>query len=156
MDEDRLIENGSPSNSNADEGFGGDTSEPFSVSKLFSDAMPAYLAMGMSYEDYWHGPAELTVATRKAFEIKVKQTNQEAWLLGQYVMCALDCTVGNMFRKNRSQLSSYPKEPFPLTQEEFEEAERRKKKEKFEKMKADMIKWAKNSQNKAKPSEIQE
>lgn len=40
--------------------------------------------------------------------------NQEMWIQGLYIKAALDCTVGNMFKKTSAKPIEYPKEPYPF------------------------------------------
>ena len=44
-------------------------------------------------------------------------------MLGQYMMSAIQATVGNMFLKKGAPPVKYVTEPFPLTQEERDERE---------------------------------
>lgn len=95
---------------------------------------PYYLAVGMSYEQFWDGPSELTIAYRRADEIKKRRVNEELWLAGIYTAEALASTVGNMFSKGRKH--EYPTEPKPITVNEMRERQEREQKAKMEQIKA--------------------
>lgn len=110
------------------------TDQPkLSYTQIFEDIAPYYLAMGMPYNLFWHGPVEAARAYRKADEIRRKRANEELWLSGTYMADALLSTVGNMFSKKKF---TYPAEPKPITQSEIEERREREKREKAEKIKA--------------------
>lgn len=95
---------------------------------------PAYLAMGMTYELFWHGDPDLVKAYRTADRIRRRRRNEELWLEGIYVTEALSSTVGNMFAKGAKH--QYPSEPFPITLEEQQERVERDRKARMERMKA--------------------
>ena len=93
-----------------------------------------YLAMGMTYEQFWDGDANLTVVYREADEIRRRRRNQELWLEGVYMVEALSATVGNMFTKGTKH--QYPSEPLPITVAEQQERKEREEKAKMERIKA--------------------
>lgn len=85
-----------------------------SVSFVFEDQCPYYMAMGMSYELYWEGPAEAVKAFRKADRLKQERENVNAWLQGAYIYKVMEdlACVYNPFSKGRPK--GYVKEPFDL------------------------------------------
>ena len=93
-----------------------------------------YLAMGMTYEQFWNDDPVLVKAYRKADDIRRKRENTALWLQGIYVAEALSATVGNMFSKG--QKHQYPAEPFPISQAEHEERVEREQKARMERIKA--------------------
>ena len=95
---------------------------------------PAYLAMGMTYEQFWDGDPDLVKAYRTADRIRRRRRNEELWLEGIYMVEALSSTVGNMFAKGAQH--KYPEEPFPITQEEVREREEREQRARMERIKA--------------------
>lgn len=88
----------------------------------------------MTYEQFWHDPPELTVAYRRADEIKKRRVNEELWLAGIYTAEALASTVGNMFSKGEKY--HYPSEPKPITVSEARERQEREQKARMEQIKA--------------------
>ena len=50
----------------------------------FNKVFPYYLAIGMTYEQFWEQDCELVIYYRKAAEIKQSLQNQQAWLQGAY------------------------------------------------------------------------
>lgn len=102
--------------------------------EVFETSFPYYLAMGMSYEQFWLDDPALTKMYRKADEIRRRRMNEELWLAGIYVAEALSATVGNMFSKG--QKYHYPAEPKPITRDEIEERKERERRQRMEKIKA--------------------
>ena len=105
--------------------------------EFFDEMFPAYLAMGMTWTQFWIDEPELTVAYRKSEMIKRRRKNEELWLEGIYVAEALSATVGNMFTKG--QKHQYPAEPFPITADEQQERREREERNRMERMKAAFI-----------------
>ena len=110
------------------------TSPPKSFTEFFELACPVYMAMGMTYEQFWDGDVRLVKAYREADAIRRRRKNEELWLEGVYMAEALSATVGNMFSKGNKH--QYPSEPIPITVEEQEARREREEKAKMERMKA--------------------
>ena len=102
--------------------------------EIFEEVFPYYLAMGMTYEQFWIDEPKLTVFYRKADEIRKRRMNEELWLNGIYTAEALASTVGNMFAKGEKH--KYPSEPKPITLADVEERKVREQKLREEKIKA--------------------
>ena len=86
--------------------------------RIFWDAYPAYLAMGMSSDDYWNGDAQMCVAYRKAREEKMRLDDAMLWRQGLYIYHAL-CEVAPYFNSLKPQKPhDYLKEPFGFIKEE--------------------------------------
>jgi hypothetical protein len=113
------------------------TSPPKKFTEYFEELFPAYLAIGMTWTQFWMDEPELAIAYRKADAIKKRRKNEELWLEGMYVAEALRATVGNMFSKG--QKYPYPAEPFPITADEQRERREREEKARMERMKAAFI-----------------
>ena len=56
---------------------------------VFWTALPTYLAMGMTPEEFWHGEPRLAVAYRESFEIRREMQFAREWRLGIYMMRAV-------------------------------------------------------------------
>ncbi len=110
------------------------TSPPKSFTEFFELACPIYMAMGMTYEQFWDGDVRLVKAYREADAIRRRRKNEELWLEGVYMAEALSATVGNMFSKGNKH--QYPSEPIPITVEEQKARREREEKAKMERMKA--------------------
>lgn len=105
------------------------------ISETFNEVLPYYLSIGMTYDQFWYGEADLVVYYRKANNIKREYDNQQAWLLGAYVYNAVSVSLANSFGSGKGH--SYLKEPFPISYEEIEE----RKKSKEEEAKAQAKAW---------------
>ena len=118
-------------------GDGEITSPSKTFTEFFEELFPIYLAMGMTWTQFWLDAPELAIAYRKAEAIKKRRKNEELWLEGVYMAEALRATVGNMFSKG--QKYPYPAEPFPITAAEQQERREREEKARMERMKAAFI-----------------
>jgi len=104
-----------------------DDSEPKSLAEIFTDAFPYYLAMGMTYDEFWRGSPSLVRAYRKASEIKRANRNWEMWQQGRYIFEAVRCApllVGFPDKGYKAPSGAgYPEMPYPLTEQEAKERE---------------------------------
>ena len=77
---------------------------------------PYYLSIGMTYELYWQGPAELVRAYREAEKMRNDTRNAEMWLQGMYIYEAL-CDAAPIFRdfvKKGTKPRPYPSRQYDL------------------------------------------
>lgn len=112
-----------------------EASPPFTYAKKFHEAFPQYLAIGMTYEQFWDGDCTLVVDYRKAEEIRNRKLNQEMWLQGMYFYEAL-CDVAPIIRafgKKGTRPHKYPSEPYSLTEKERKATNERKERQVFNK-----------------------
>ena len=112
----------------------GPVTSPQSFTDIFEAVCPLYMAMGMTYEQFWNGEVEMAAAYRKADQIRRRRINEELWLEGIYMADALSVTVGNMFSKGAKH--QYPSEPLPITEAEQQERREREQKARMERVKA--------------------
>ena len=115
-----------------------DASPPLSYSEQFHKVFPMYLAMGMTYEQFWDGDSILVVDYRKADEIRNDKLNQQLWLQGMYIYEAL-CDVAPILRafpKKGTKPHKYPAEPYAISQKERKQKSEQKEKLVAEKGKA--------------------
>ena len=124
-----------------------------SYTEIFIDVFPEYLAMGMSYEQFWHGPAWLAASYRKAHEARHKEEEFGRWRQGMYFYDALVkvAPVMRAFTKRHVEPGKYPEEPWPISPQEAKERERAKKIAQFKRMLATMNK--ESEANKKKQAE---
>ena len=61
-------------------------SPPKSFTEFFELACPIYMAMGMTYEQFWDGDPDLVRAYRSADQIRRRRRNEEMWLEGIYMV----------------------------------------------------------------------
>lgn len=74
----------------------------------------------MSYEEYWFKDPWLTEDYRKAWELKQKADNYNAWLQGLYNYKAVGVVLYNSFKEKGKKAENYFDKPV-----EFKEEERR-------------------------------
>lgn len=90
------------------------------------------MSMGMTYDEFWHGPPSLVRAYRKAYDMKRHERNHEMWLMGRYVFDALRCAplaVG--FVDKTAKSGNYPDRPYPLSEQEAEAQNQQHEEENF-------------------------
>ena len=85
-----------------------------SVSEVFREAFPYYMAMGMTYEQYWEMDSSLVIAYRKADRIRAERENYSAWLQGRYVYDALCCAspIFHDLAKPGTKAKPYMEKPY--------------------------------------------
>lgn len=123
-----------------------------SHSEIFYEHFPYYLAMGMTKDEYWNGNAYLAEAYRKAYSLKQKDVNQQAWLQGAYFYEALldAAPVINALSK-KTEPFPYKSEPYSLEKQKKKtqaEIERENQRAKYNSMLEQMKLWAAQSKNK--------
>jgi len=70
----------------------------------------------MSYEQFYDQDVELTRFYRKAYEMQETRHNSHMWLQGMYIYDAISTSLYNVFcRKSGQQASTYPPQPYSLT-----------------------------------------
>ena len=109
--------------------------------EYFEKAFPQYLAMGMTYDEYWNQDCLLTKYFREADKIKTERKNAELWLQGRYfyeAICAAS-PILHAFAKRGTRPHNYMDAPFPLTENESEERKEREAETKYNAMRAKMI-----------------
>ena len=93
------------------------TTQDKSHTEIFEECFPFYLAIGMSYEQYWEGDPKLTQYYRKAYLIKQEEINNNAWLQGMYIYDAMSTALFNALRglgKSKPPAKDYAKQPYEL------------------------------------------
>ena len=93
---------------------------------MFNEAFPQYLAIGMTYDEYWNGDNCLPRYYRKKHKLQRAEANHMAWMQGAYVYEAiLACAPTlNALSKNKEPVP-YRDAPIPLTHADaMREAER--------------------------------
>ena len=97
--------------------------------EIFEEAFPFYLAIGMSYAEYWEGDPKLAQYYRKAYRIKQEEINNNAWLQGMYIYDAVSTALHNALRgfgKQKPPAKDYAKQPYELNNKVKTEAEKAK------------------------------
>lgn len=97
--------------------------------EIFEECFPFYIAIGMSFAEYWEGDPKLAQYYRKAYRIKQEETNNNAWLQGMYIYDAVSTALHNALRgmgKNKPPAKDYAKQPYELFNKVKSEAEKAK------------------------------
>ncbi len=95
--------------------------------EIFEENFPFYLAIGMSYAEYWEGDSSLARCYRKAYKIRQEEINNNAWLQGLYIYDAVSTALHNALRgmgKNKPPAKDYAKKPYDFKNREKSEAEK--------------------------------
>lgn len=85
-----------------------------SLTKSFEKLCPIYMSYGMSYHDFWFGPAFMTQFYRDANKLRIRQQDENNWMIGMYVYEALvDCSpILHAFSKKGTKPLPYTNKPF--------------------------------------------
>ena len=86
---------------------------PLSLADIFDQACPHYLAMGMTWDEYWHGDPWAVRAYREAYKAKRESESFIAWLHGMYVRDA----IASCFTDKKNPYK-YPEKPYELFETE--------------------------------------
>ena len=88
------------------------------MAKLFWDAYPAYLNMGMSSDEYWDGDAQACVAYRKAYDHALEMQDAMLWRQGLYFYHAM-CSAAPYFNSIKPKRpEKYLEKPFGMKPKE--------------------------------------
>lgn len=96
---------------------GGASRQPlFRYGEKFEELCGQYMALGMTYQEYWDGDAQMVKYFRDAEEYKQERENYLAWLHGLYIYSALldVAPVFNAMSKKKKP-RSYMDSPVPLS-----------------------------------------
>ena len=101
-----------------------------SDTEIFEGAFPYYLAIGMTYEDFWERDPRVAISYRKAQEIRQELANQNMWLQGLYNYKAVSAAVAALAHGlnggKGKKPDGYVEYPFALTEREKEAEKQRK------------------------------
>lgn len=113
---------------------GGSDSPPRSLKNFFREQCPYYMAMGMTYDEFYHGDPSLTKVYFDASRIRQKYDNIRQWRQGMYfyeALCDASPILRTSFSKKRVSPIPYPTEPYPLDDQEAQERKEREAKRKM-------------------------
>lgn len=96
-----------------------------SYTEIFEEACPFFMAIGMSYQEFWYEDCWIAKYYLKAYRIKKEQINEQLWIQGMYVYEAIiDASpILHAFSKKGTKPLKYPKEPYPLYEKSEKEKE---------------------------------
>ena len=135
-----------------------DDYEPKSLAEIFRLAFPYYLAMGMTYDEYWRDDPTLVRDYRKAWEIRKKNDEFDRWRRGMYFYDALlrVSPVLRAFGKGEVKPKEYPDRPYPLTEQEAQEREIQRENENTKRFIAQLEAESKRNLEKAKKEAVKD
>ena len=91
-----------------------------------------YMAMGMTYHEFWDEDAELVRYYQMAYQRRQRMVIWEAWLQGMYIYSAFSTVYSNAWSKNST--AKYPDKPIPLTEEDARREKEEEQKAKMDKL----------------------
>lgn len=120
-----------------------------SYTEIFEKHCSYYMAIGVSYEQYWLEDCWIAHAYQEAYKVKKEQLNELIWLQGMYIYEAL-CDVSpvlHAFCKKGTKPTPYSNKPYPLHKEKEKEEQQYSERENHnEQMRAEMFfkNWSKS------------
>lgn len=102
------------------------TTEKKTLTQVFEETCPYYMAIGMTYDEYWYKEPQRVKYYRESHILKNKSRNQELWLLGRYFVDSIQVALDS---KGKAKYPEKPYDIFPKTEAEKKadiEKERRK------------------------------
>lgn len=103
------------------------TTQQKTYTEIFEECFPFYLAIGMSFAEYWEGDPSLARYYRKAYLIKQEEINNNAWLQGLYIYDAISTALHNALRgmgKQKPPPKDYAKQPYEFNKKNKTEQEK--------------------------------
>ena len=102
------------------------TTEKKTFTQIFRETCPYYMAIGMSYDEFWYKEADRVKAYREAHLLKNKEDNEKMWISGMYMINAIQKALDS---KGKAKYPEKPFDIFPKTEaEKKEEAEKERRK----------------------------
>lgn len=96
-------------------------SELKSWAKVFHEQFPHYLAIGMSYDQYWNDDPMLVRAYVEADRLRQRRFDEQCWLQGAYIYDALirAAPVFHDFAKQGTKAHPYLEQSYTIRAEEI-------------------------------------
>lgn len=125
---------------------------PLSYSEVFEKHCPYYMAIGMSYDDFWNGDCSLVRVYRQKAKLELSMQNRLLWMQGRYIYDAVGALtpVLHAFAKQGAKPHKYIEKPYPITEEELKAEEERRIAEQRKQFRESMIRLAEESAKKFK------
>lgn len=109
------------------------STESVYLTDTLNNLCPYYMAMGMSYDDYWNGDPYMARFYREAFKQKVRNENTMLHVQAQYIYEVLGCMASlyDPFAKRRKP-EKFRDHPYDLFPEDAEATQERLERERYE------------------------
>ena len=106
-----------------------------------NEACPYFMAIGVSYDEFWYKDPQRLKHYLKADEIRQKRKNYDLWLQGYYEYIAFGSIspVLHAFAKKGTKPIDFPKRPITMTEEEKAEVEEQERRARLLKFKEQLI-----------------
>lgn len=107
------------------------------LTEVFEKLCPYYMAIGMTYDQYWRDDVTMPIMFRKAYKIKQEETKWNNWEEGVYTYEAL-CKVSpvlHAFAKSGTKPLPFSSEPYGIKELREEREKENKEKERKEEIK---------------------
>lgn len=127
---------------------------PLSLMSVFEEVCPQYMAMGMSYEQFWDGDVSAHRMFAKAEKQRLLKANRMAWLQGLYIYEALIEVTPYLKAFSKGKPKPYTEEPHDIFADEAKKRKEREDKERYEKMRQKVADFAKSFNEKRKENEM--
>ena len=101
------------------------------LTEVFEKMCPYYMAIGMTYDQYWRDDVTMPIMFRKTYKIKQEEIKWQIWEEGVYTYEAL-CKVSpvlHAFAKNGTKPLPFSSEPYGIQKIREEREEKEKIKE---------------------------
>lgn len=99
--------------------------EPTTYTEIFREALPNYIALGMSYDEFYRADPMLAKYYRKADEIRLQRNNFEYWLQAKYFDEVLATELSNLFLKKGAKPRMFRNQPYDFNALDEEEKKRK-------------------------------
>ena len=97
---------------------------PKTATEIFREAFPRYLAIGMTYEQFWEQESWLVKSYREAAKLKQEDVNYVSWLNGLYIVRALRAgvpvVVNGFVKSGNGNIEPYPEKPIEFAESKEE------------------------------------
>lgn len=117
------------------------TSPQKTIGEILNEACPYFMAIGVSYDEYWYKDPQRLKHYLKADEIRQKRKNNDLWIQGYYEYIAL-CSVSpilHSFAKKGTKPIPFPTKPITMTEEERLEVAEQERQARLLKFKEQLI-----------------
>lgn len=111
--------------------------------ECFQEALPYYLKIGMTFEQFWDGDVSAHKAFREAEKLRIKDMNTQAWLQGMYFYEALMDAAPAIKAFCKQRAHPYPKDPYDIDADERKRREEREAKKRYNRIKEKVEMFAK-------------
>ena len=105
-----------------------------SIGELFWQALPQFMAIGMTPEEFWHGDPRLAVAYREAARVRQDNRYVDEWRAGIYVLQALIAAAPAFREFSKGKEVEYPSKPLFSVRQDYEEAQEKQEADKMARM----------------------